>query len=693
MHRKILAIIFFLLLLGTFNLASASMIYVDDDNIIGPWDGTESQPYQKIQDGVNAANSGDTIYVKNGLYVEDVIVNETVEIIGENKESTIIEGDSSVFELNADSVSISNFTIGDSRVSRGIEVNSNLNEISNNKITWALYGIYLAKNTGNNTISNNNISNCDYGIGISESSNNKIFDNIFTNRNPTYSSGIGINFYFYSKNNLVYNNDFLSKSYGIKIYTGENNQIYDNNIIDGNYGLYLSQISSSDSNTPNIYTNNVIDNNEIGIKAEEDQVDSIIGNTISNSEKGIELREYPIGTIENNEIKDNDYGIYIYQPEDESLNNTLTSNNIFSDNTEDIKFYNYSSEWSDILNKYSSNKSDGNWYLIAYIILAIIIIIGVIFLLIRSNKKQKELSTKKRPLGITIIAILSIIAVILLIIQQILSSISLFYYFGSFGIYTLIFGVIPILIIMLYISLAYGFIKGKRWSWFLGFIWFIILMIFLSIYAFITSFFSGFSEDFEIIFIIFNTLFIVFIVLYGIGLFYLTRKHVMEYFGVQFKGFFSSSKNLTRTVIAIFIICMIVGTSNFVSNYSPYMGPIKISNFDYLPKDAELGEPVTFYAKIEGLSDNHVVYLHSNRYCDGNSEGGGSSWMENINGSEYKATAWLPTDMSGTVGETCTNKMVKYQIYIYDKEDMDDPFMSFYHTSPIVKSKEITFSN
>ncbi|MBS3802690.1 MAG: hypothetical protein KGY65_08065, partial [Candidatus Thermoplasmatota archaeon] len=34
----------------------SNTIYVDDDNIDGPWDGSIEHPFQYIQDGINAAS-------------------------------------------------------------------------------------------------------------------------------------------------------------------------------------------------------------------------------------------------------------------------------------------------------------------------------------------------------------------------------------------------------------------------------------------------------------------------------------------------------------------------------------------------------------------------------------------------------------------------------------------------------------
>ena len=44
-------------------------IYVDDDNVDGPWDGSQEHPFQHIQDGIDNASDGDTV-----LYVVEHIM-------------------------------------------------------------------------------------------------------------------------------------------------------------------------------------------------------------------------------------------------------------------------------------------------------------------------------------------------------------------------------------------------------------------------------------------------------------------------------------------------------------------------------------------------------------------------------------------------------------------------------------------
>jgi parallel beta-helix repeat protein len=74
---------------------------------------TVPDDYPTIQEAINNANSGDTIFVRNGTYYENVVVNKPLNLKGESRENTLIdwEGAESTIEVIADNVSISNFRV------------------------------------------------------------------------------------------------------------------------------------------------------------------------------------------------------------------------------------------------------------------------------------------------------------------------------------------------------------------------------------------------------------------------------------------------------------------------------------------------------------------------------------------------------------------------------------------------------
>ena len=54
------------------------IIYVDDNNTNGPWDGTSAHPYQHIQDAIENATTENTIYLYKGIYTEHITIDITV---------------------------------------------------------------------------------------------------------------------------------------------------------------------------------------------------------------------------------------------------------------------------------------------------------------------------------------------------------------------------------------------------------------------------------------------------------------------------------------------------------------------------------------------------------------------------------------------------------------------------------------
>jgi parallel beta-helix repeat protein len=241
---------------------------VDDD---GPAD------FKTIQEAINNASAGDTIFVHNGTYYENVVINKTVTLIGENKDFTIINGNGTgnVVEVAVDNASIRGFTImrsGDLPYSGVFVKPLSLGNviITNNIIIGNSYGIYLSL-SNNNNVSNNLISNNVYGIGLTSCSNNLIFGNtILSNINDgiylltSFSNYISYNVILYnqltgislynSADNIVYGNIISNNLfYGIFFYLSINNMVSVNTITDNPSGGVVT-VFSSNNNT--IYHNN-----------------------------------------------------------------------------------------------------------------------------------------------------------------------------------------------------------------------------------------------------------------------------------------------------------------------------------------------------------------------------------------------------------------------------------------------------
>ena len=159
--------------------------YVDDDKQDYP-----AADFTKIQDAVDAANSGDTIIVYPDTYTENVKVNKDHLIIeSENvPESTIVQAADPhdyVFEVTADCVNITGFTVkgGSESAYAGIYLHyADDCIISDNNCSNTGCGIYL-DNCCVSALRGNTVSNNADGIWFFCSSGNSLINNIiFDNR-------------------------------------------------------------------------------------------------------------------------------------------------------------------------------------------------------------------------------------------------------------------------------------------------------------------------------------------------------------------------------------------------------------------------------------------------------------------------------------------------------------------------------
>ena len=320
-----------------------STITVDDDG---------NADYSCIQEAINNAKSGDTIYIYKGNYLENLVIDKSIVLQGEDKSSTIIKGDflDDTVWIKASFVEIKNLKIRESindGYSAGIrviekrwyhaddppDVISNIKisncEIENNNCGIRFSNVkeseIISCNINNNlcssvyfcTANNIKIKNCDIfenglkttygyytggivltnGYGKSkniEISDCRIYDNIY--------SGISVN----SIENVVIENNYITNNsnMGVEIKNTKNKiELVDNHINNnGNYNRFDSGIFLQDN------SNVTLDNNKI----------------YDNKKYGIYLLRCSLVNVKINTIKRNDYGIYIK----DSFENLIIENDI-----------------------------------------------------------------------------------------------------------------------------------------------------------------------------------------------------------------------------------------------------------------------------------------------------------------------------------------------------------------------------
>jgi parallel beta-helix repeat protein len=252
---------------GTLTVTKGGMITVDDD---GPAD------YKTIQEAIDAATPGDTIFVYVGTYPENVIVNKTVTLKGEDETQVIVTGGGSgkVFNITADNVEIYFFTIRDGK-----------------------YGVY-SDHTDGLVLDHNTITNYTYGL----------YQDHTTDSWVTY-------------------NDISVGKYGVLTYYAYNDAIRHN------YISYNTVYGAKDFNSQlkNCFNWNTFYKNKIAYWYDPDQPLATLefdGNFLEDNEIGIKVNGSSTVKLTNNTLLNNDIGIYILEASPLVMSNTLTGNRI-----------------------------------------------------------------------------------------------------------------------------------------------------------------------------------------------------------------------------------------------------------------------------------------------------------------------------------------------------------------------------
>ena len=268
------------------------IVYVDDDYYSGGYNDGHSWGYDafdNIQDGINKVEENGYVNVYDGIYDENIVVDKTIGLIGEDKTSTIIQGDTTnnIVTILADYVNVSEFTITNGGLYNGIYLDQVDNVYINNTIlTYCENGILFDASSYNIITDNNASHNNDDGVDLWHNSNyntiqnnilfdnaagtfiNNSIDNLIDNNKISDSNAFGIQLYNNANNNIISNNSITHTTdelipgvsgHGINLWESSYyNTIIYNNISENIYGAYIRQTSD----TNKIYYNNFVENTQ-----------------------------------------------------------------------------------------------------------------------------------------------------------------------------------------------------------------------------------------------------------------------------------------------------------------------------------------------------------------------------------------------------------------------------------------------
>jgi len=310
--------------------------YVEvDDNFDENTPGWHYDHYDNIQEAIDIVQENGTVFVHQGMYDELIYIEKTLDLIGEEKMVTIIQGD---VTIEAPRINITGFTIQYSGTGIMVQPNSNYSVISNNIIQKSARGIYIDtiwwSSSNNIVISDNYIANNTYDGIYGED-----FVGIIINNIVRHNQGDGI--FLYGDNVTLQNNTVSDNGeYGIRLGTVDNVTLQNNTVSDNGDG----GIRFKNGCTSSIIKNNTIKgkgNGDCGITFQyESSNNIIIENIIKNNTIGISMMDHAVqnnriihNNFISNQIQAEDYGINIWD------NGYPTGGNYWDDYTGEDNFH------------------------------------------------------------------------------------------------------------------------------------------------------------------------------------------------------------------------------------------------------------------------------------------------------------------------------------------------------------------
>ncbi len=260
--------------------------------------------YSSIQMAIDNASTGDTIFIYNGTYSEHVLVNKSVSLVGEDRDTTTIDGGGLgiVVNVSSDWVNITSLGVtngGSSLGDAGIALHHvrycNLTDLRVVSNDW--YGVLLY-HSDNVRVVDSTMSFNKYGALLWSSNRttvagNSIFGNDWQGLYVYESFGVTV-----SDNTVSHN--ALS---GITLYSSHDGVLKGNNALSNRNGISISLSNNSS------VRDNTLSRNEEGISLHSSNRILLEGNTLQQNLVGIHLESSVSIEVANNTMSED--GLYI----------------------------------------------------------------------------------------------------------------------------------------------------------------------------------------------------------------------------------------------------------------------------------------------------------------------------------------------------------------------------------------------
>ena len=269
-------------------VAGVAIWIVDDD---GPG-------IRLIQQAIGLASDGDTIMVHSGTYYEHLVVDKSLLIIGEDQNTTIVDGGGNwtIVEIAADNVTLKGFTLQHAGVGVLLEAEKEGTVLAENKISFTITHAVYGDRCGSAAIENNTITlNSGDGIFLYASKPSIIDNNLIISNGK---DGMRIR---YSSNNTVTANFVQANTNGIYVNSDEdplrqsslakNNEIAGNHVLNNSCGIRIEHFGTGPADAENKIYDNFIAYNSVGLNIYGSNQNTAVHNNLVDNSKQVSIHE------------------------------------------------------------------------------------------------------------------------------------------------------------------------------------------------------------------------------------------------------------------------------------------------------------------------------------------------------------------------------------------------------------------